>query len=176
MLSKEDCFILGRVSGPIKDSPTISILIDADDPSDYDGLDFILIEVNNSLIPFELLEFSVKRNNAQALLSGIDNYDQALVLKGAEVFLPLEALPKLSSKDFYLHEIKGFEILDVKSGSLGKIVDVFDLPQHTVASVIIREKEVLIPLRKDLIQKIDRAEKSILIDLPDGLVDMYMDL
>jgi 16S rRNA processing protein RimM len=35
-------------------------------------------------------------------------------------------------------------------------------------------KEVLIPIQDEIIMEVDRKNKSILVDAPDGLIDLYL--
>ena len=49
-----------------------------------------------------------------------------------------------------------------------------EYPQHFVATMNYKEKEVLFPLNEDMILEIDLDEETILVDLPDGLLDLYL--
>jgi len=55
---------------------------------------------------------------------------------------------------------------------LGHIEDVFQLPQQFLAQVFIEEKEVLIPLNEKTIVKVDPKKKTLVLRLPDGLLDI----
>lgn len=173
MISKEDCFILGQINHVGKHGE-VYLRIDADDPGNYKNLEFILIEINNQLVPYEVLRIAIKGNTAELSLSGIDEGDQASVLIRASVFLPMDKLPELKGKEFYIHELKGFTMIEHGKGPLGIIDNVYDLPHHTIASLSIEGQEVLVPLRKELIVNINREEKTISLNIPDGLLDIYL--
>ena len=68
----------------------------------------------------------------------------------------------------------GYTIIDTDDTHIGTISDLFYLPANTLAQVIIEGKEVLIPLHENLVELVDEAQKIIVIDLPEGLVALYL--
>jgi 16S rRNA processing protein RimM len=57
---------------------------------------------------------------------------------------------------------------------LGEIIEINEYPQQFVATVSYRNKEVMFPLNEDMIIEIDEDEGTLLVDLPDGLLDIYL--
>jgi len=97
-------------------------------------------------------------------------------LTGNILFLPLSFLPPLGDTDFYFHELDGYTIHDAVKGNIGMITEVTDYGSSMVASTTFNQKEILIPLQKLFIKRIDRINKILYTDLPEGLVDMYLTL
>jgi 16S rRNA processing protein RimM len=91
----------------------------------------------------------------------------------AEVYLPLEALPKLKGNKLYFHEAIGMMVTDEVEGKLGPIVKIMDLPEQPVAVVDYKGKELLFPFLSLFFKNIDRKNKELLVRLPDGLVEIY---
>ena len=58
---------------------------------------------------------------------------------------------------------------------LGKILEVIEQPHQILCTIILNEKEALIPLHEDSLEKIDKKHRKIYVTLPDGLLDIYMD-
>ena len=56
---------------------------------------------------------------------------------------------------------------------MGLIEDVREYPQQFLASIQYQEKEVLIPLNEAFIVEIDKTKKLLILDLPDGLLELY---
>ena len=46
------------------------------------------------------------------------------------------------------------------------------MPQQEMFAITYKKRELLIPVSKDYIVKIDHDKKEILMDLPDGLLDL----
>lgn len=171
------CFNLGHVVKAIGLKGDCSILLDVDDPNRYKKLESVFIEINNQLIPFFIESIFIKQNNfAQVKFKTISTQDQAEQLAGNTLFLPLSFLPPLGEYDFYYHELDGYTIVDEVSGDIGMITEVTDYGSSMVASTMLNEKEILVPLQKHFVKKIDRAKKILYTNLPEGLVDLYINL
>jgi len=67
----------------------------------------------------------------------------------------------------------GYLAIDEKEGELGRITNIREMPQQHIATVDFGGRELLFPLIEDFILDIDPEEKTIEVDLPDGLVDLY---
>ena len=69
----------------------------------------------------------------------------------------------------------GFNLVDKQKGGLGVIDDVMQAGAQWIAKVLIEEKEVLIPLVKEMIVEVNMRNKFIRMDLPEGLIDVYLE-
>ena len=65
-------------------------------------------------------------------------------------------------------------VTDETHGELGEILEVNEYPQQFVATVSYQEKEIMFPLNDDMIVEIDEDASTLLVDLPDGLLDIYL--
>ena len=91
-----------------------------------------------------------------------------------EAYLPLENLPKLQGKKFYYHEIIGYNIVDSKYGDIGLIIKVDDKSSQSIFIVKNKGKEILIPINDNIIETINRENKTVYISSPNGLIDLYL--
>jgi len=66
----------------------------------------------------------------------------------------------------------GYELIDAKIGSIGKVLDVQELPQQLMLTVSFQGEEKYIPLVDDFIDYISQENKEIWLNLPDGLLDL----
>lgn len=69
----------------------------------------------------------------------------------------------------------GFNLVDRTKGSLGIIDDVLQAGVQWLAKLMIEDKEVLIPLVKEMIVEVNMRNKYIRMDLPEGLVELYLE-
>ena len=83
-------------------------------------------------------------------------------------------MPKLSGNKFYYHEIIGFELQDKNHGSIGKITGVNDMVSQALFEAEKDGKKLLIPIADDIINEVDRQTKTIHVDTPPGLIDLYL--
>ena len=173
-MTKEECFYLGRVAKTHGIKGEVTIRLDVDDPSAYRNMKFFLLEINKVLTPFFVEKVSCSGDKFYVTIQDIKTVEAATALTGKEVYLPLEMLPKLSGKQFYYHEVKGFTLVDEEHGELGPINDVLEYPTQAILQVFKDKKEVLIPILDHVIQKVDRKARKLYIKAPDGLIDMYL--
>lgn len=173
-MTKDDCFYLGRIAKTHGIKGEVTIRLDVDDPSAYHDMKYFLLEINKVLTPFFVEKLTCSGDKVFVKVQDINNVEAASALTGKEVFLPLEMLPKLSGKQFYYHEVKGFLLIDEIHGELGPINDVIEYPTQAIIQVFKDKKEILIPILDQVIQKVDRKTKKLYIKAPDGLIDMYL--
>lgn len=83
-------------------------------------------------------------------------------------------MPDRSDDEFHYFDLKGFTVSDETQGELGEIIDVNEYPQQFVATVLYKGTEVMFPLNEDMIVEIDEDEETLLVDLPEGLLDIYL--
>ena len=135
---------------------------------------FFLLEINKVLTPFFVEKVVCSGDKFFVTIQDIKTVEAASTLTGKEVYLPLEMLPKLTGKQFYYHEIKGFTLVDDEKGELGPISDVIEYPTQAILQVFKDKKEILIPILDEVIQKVDRKAKKLFIKAPEGLIEMYL--
>ena len=173
-MKHEECFQLGTILKRIGSEGRLDIFIDSDDPEKYKSTTAVFIDLHGKLVPFFLTSFRMHgKNNAFIHLEDVTSLEQAEVLVGSGIYLPLEQLPELSGKQFYFHEVIGFFVVDANSNnSIGEIIDVLENGPNTLLNLQQNHEEILIPLVREWIQTIDRSSKVIRMDLPDGLIKL----
>jgi 16S rRNA processing protein RimM len=176
----EECFYLGYTSKVHGKQGELIAKLDVDNPEKYNKLESVLVRLNkndNSLIPFFITHAQVLNNGTVKLkIDDINDVVQAELLVGKELFLPLTKLPKLTGNKFYYHEVIGFQVIDKVKGNIGEIFNVLEFPQQAVLEIKnAQEKEILIPITDQIIKTVDRAEKIITIEAPEGLIDIYLE-
>jgi 16S rRNA processing protein RimM len=171
---KSDCYFLGSVTKLHGYSGELTVFLDVDTPENYKALKSVLIEINGDLVPFFVQQVTFKNSTVVLKLEDINTLEQAAVLVHCDLYLPLSSLPALSGKRFYFHEVIGFEVIDLIEGSLGPISKILDLPKQAVIELHCKGKEVLIPITDAIIDSVDREHKKLFVQLPDGLLAVYM--
>ena len=93
----------------------------------------------------------------------------------SDLFLPLELLPKLEGNKFYFHEIIGFTIKDQDFGNVGIIKGINDSTAQALFEIDRDGIEILIPMNDEFIIEENRDSKTILVNTPSGLIDLYLE-
>ena len=108
-------------------------------------------------------------------LEGVTTRDAAQLLAGKPVELRAEDVSEPAEpEEATFLDLIGFQLHDSELGQLGEIEDVLDMPDHFLAVITYREKEVLIPLHEDLIRALDPEKETLTMTLPEGLLDLYL--
>ena len=174
-MRKEDCFYLGKIAKKFSFKGEVLIYLDTDEPELYQDMESVFVEYNKNLIPYFISNSSLHKNDfLRVNFEDINNEDEADSILNCEVYLPLSMLPKLSGNKFYFHEVIGFEIEDIRLGVFGKIISINDSSAQPLFEVLNGEVEMLIPMIDQFLVKIDRENKKVVMDLPEGLVEMYL--
>lgn len=170
----KDYFFLGSVTRLHGYDGMLQLFLDVDNPEAYESLQMVFININQGLVPHFIETSSLKNNKLIVRFQDVDSVEKAHRLVSKELYLPLSALPKLSGNKFYFHEVIGFHVEDKVFGELGEVSDILDYPSQALMQVFHEGKEVLIPLNDPVILKVDRAQRKLFIEAPEGLIDMYL--
>lgn len=174
-MQKEDCFYLGKIVKKYSFKGELLVKLDTDDPSIYTKMESVFIDKNKSLIPFFIERSSLHKSTLlRVKFEDIDSEEDADKLLKSELYLPLEFLPQLTGNKFYYHEIFGFEAEDLSFGLIGIIKGVNDSTNQAILEIDRNGSEILIPLIDDFIKSVDREQKKIILEVPEGLIDIYL--
>jgi 16S rRNA processing protein RimM len=173
-MQKEECFYLGKIVRTHGVKGDVMILLDADDPQRYKKIKSVYVETDGELTSFNIKQVSIQNDIAKVHIEGVDDMTKAEEFIRCEVYMPLTFLPKLDENKFYFHEIINFKVIDKTMGEIGIFEKVVDIPQQTIGQIKNGNKEILVPMIPQFIERVDRNEKILYLDLPEGLVDLYM--
>jgi 16S rRNA processing protein RimM len=174
-MQKENCFYLGKVVKKYSFKGELLVKLDTDDPGFFTKMESVFVEQHKILVPFFILQSSLHKSELlRVKLEDVTTEAEADTLLGAALYLPLEFLPKLSGNRFYYHEIIGFSVEDVSFGNVGTITGVNDTTSQALFEIDKNGKQILIPIIDKFIKNLDRSAKKILLDVPDGLIELYL--
>ena len=174
-MRKEECFYLGKIAKKFSFKGEVLAFLDTDEPEIYENLESVFVELNKTLVPFFIEKRAIHKDKfLRVRFEDVENEADADAIMNCEVYLPLSMLPKLSGNKFYYHEVIGFEVEDKRLGVVGKIESINDSTAQPLFEVLNGEVEILIPMIDHFLVKIDRENKKVIMDLPEGLIEMYL--
>jgi 16S rRNA processing protein RimM len=65
-------------------------------------------------------------------------------------------------------------VIDKFLGQVGPVSEVYNYPNQDFIVIRKDDKEALIPINDDIILRVDRETRVIEVDLPEGLMDIYL--
>ncbi len=171
-----DCFYLGKVVRKYSFKGELLIKLDTDEPELYENLDALFIDLRNNLVPFFIDSSQLHKSDLlRVKFEDVDTEGDADALLKSAVYLPLEFLPKLENDKFYFHEIVGFKVVDKNFGDVGIIKSVNDSTAQALFEIDRDGIEILIPMNDEFIIKLDKTNKEIIVETPEGLIDLYLE-
>ena len=132
----------------------------------------LFIDINNCFIPFRIDEIKSFSDNQLILkLSEVNTEKEAEDIIFKNVYIDSKSYEPIEEKSFFYNELVNFSVYS-NSKKIGVIDNInTELPQP-VFEVLIKSNKVMIPIHEDLIDKIDKKNKIIHIDIPDGLIEI----
>ena len=134
----------------------------------------LLVEMQKgSFIPYFISQCKATNNKEYHIsIENIDKIEEAKKLVTKHVYVD-EALLKDYAKKSPLLWI-GFNVIDKNNGDLGPIEDVMQTGSQWLAKLNYKNTEVLIPLIDQTIEQLDIKSKTLKVDLPEGLLEVYL--
>ena len=174
-MQKKDCFFVGKIVKKYSFKGELLVKLDTDEPKQFLEMESVFVEKHKNLIPFFIDSLSLHKSELlRVKFEEVDSEEDADSLLGSELYLPLDLLPQLSGNTFYYHEIIGFSVNDVNFGPVGTISGVNDSTAQALFEIERDGKQILIPISDEIIDKVDRKAKTIHIQAPEGLIDIYL--
>ena len=169
MIKENEVYKIGRLGKTHGVRGEISFLFD-DDVFDRMDADYLILRVDGILVPFFLEEYSFKSDaNAIVKFDGIDTQERARELTGCDVFFP-RSLAEGDDGDISWSILVGFDILEDDSRKIvGKIAAIDDATMNILFEL---EDGRLIPASDDLITAIDQQARTIIMHIPEGLLEL----
>lgn len=173
MIKREEVYKIGVLGKPHGVKGEIQFRF-TDDVFDQCDADYLVLDMEGILVPFFMEEYRF-RSDEVALMKfcNIDTEERARELTGTEVYFP-RAIAEENKDELSWAQIVGFKLLDSKTSKVvGEIVSV----DETTINLLFEIKtetggELLIPANENLIIGIDKARKTIEVEIPDGLLEL----
>ncbi len=173
-MNLSDCFQLGVITKAHGTKGDVQVWIDSDNPAHYKNLESVLLLINNELVPFFLDHWSLNGKKAIARFDEVNSIEAAEKLAGVEIYLPEDRLPALSEGQYYFHDLVGLQAFE-DGKALGAITNILNFPGHDVMTIDHKGKEVLVPIHDEVIKSVDLKAGYVNLQLPPGLLDVYLD-
>ena len=105
-------------------------------------------------------------------MNGIDTLDLAENFKGEEIWVPEGALKSLDKGKYYLFHLTGCSVVTRGGNSIGLVKDILFIKENDLLVVEKGDRKMYIPFTESICIEVDLVKKEIVIDPPDGLLDL----
>ena len=175
-MNQDQCFLLGKITKPFSFKGEVVLWMDVDDKAAYMDVTTLWIPQQSILVPYAVESIKVNKDRFVVRLSDVNTEDQAKGLAGKDVWLPLSDMAPLPEGKFYFHEVQGWTAVDRASDeAVGTILHVVDQGAYPMLEVDFGEGNTgFIPLPEHVTIDVKRDAHTLVLDLPDGLLDVYL--
>ena len=132
----------------------------------------LFIARGDDLEPLTLTSVRFHQGRAIVAVAGFDGIDAAQPLAGLELRIPAERLVPLPAGTFYRHDLVGCRVETSAGQPVGIVKEVDGTASVSRLVVASGEDEILIPLASEICTAIDADGKRIVIEPPEGLLEL----
>lgn len=142
-----------------------------DDIKRFDKLKTIYIQNKKGIKEYEVQEVKYHKNMVLVKLKGIDNPEDADLLRQSYLLVDREKEEPLEDGVYYIVDLLGLEVYTDENQLLGTVQDIFNTGSNDI--YVVKDelgKQILLPGISDVIKKVDLEAKRIVVHLLKGLL------
>ena len=175
-MTQDNCFLLGKITKPHSFKGEVVLWMDVDDSAPYEGVDTLWLPQQSALVPYAVESLRRNKDRFVVRLSDVNTEAAAKQLSGKDVWLPLTEMAPMEDGKFYFHEVQGWTAVDRSTGdAVATIVHVVDQGAYPMLEVEFDNgNQGFIPLPDHVQVDVKREEQKLVLDLPEGLLDVYL--
>lgn len=147
------------------------LILKTDELFEIDEVKALFTESGGSMAPHFIEKIAENNTGITVKFDSVNSVEAAKTFVGKKVFIEEKYLI-FEEED---HDWVGFELIDKKYGSLGRIISVDDNGAQLLVQLNYQNKDIVLPLVEELISELDTDSKKIRYNSPEGLIEMYLE-
>jgi len=124
------------------------------------------------LPPLRLIEARPFKRGYLVSFGGIRDREGAERIQGRYLFVERDAVEPLAEGEVFYHELLGMEVVTTDGESVGEVREVYELRPAHLLEVHGPRGEIMIPFLSHIVVEVDREARRMVIDPPEGLLDL----
>lgn len=176
MITRDELIAIGHYNKPHGVAGELSATVDVE-LEVLSGLSCLVSDIDGIFVPFFVNAIRPKSGDTVLLtIDGIENEKEAARLVNRDIYAlkrdyrqeSIDADADGYPLDFFI----GFELRDSDGSRVGEITDVDEQTENAIFVVDRDGSEIMVPATDDLIVEFDVDNKLMVMDLPEGLLDL----
>ncbi len=138
-----------------------------------DDIDCLVCSLDGILVPF-FLE-SIRPKSSTTILvkfEGYDSVESTSRFMGVTVYMPLRFVAESDEEEPSWSSFLDWRVVDSKAGPLGTVDAVDDSTPNILFQVRDGGRERIIPANPEWITRVDRKNRTLMYNLPEGLTEL----
>lgn len=104
--------------------------------------------------------------------AGVRTRNDAEAVRGRYLLRVAAEVEPPADDEFFYHQLLGMEVFTVSGVRLGRVTEVYEMSPVDLLEVRGEGREFMIPFRKEFLAEVDREGRRIVVDPPEGLLDL----
>ncbi len=172
-ISDEDLICVARIARPQGNRGEVIADLLTDFPDRFARLDRACVKrADGRLLVLEIENSRSHKGRIALKFAGCDSINDAEELRGARVMVSRDQLVELPEDTYYDFDLIGCEVVDAGGQQIGRVEGVQNYGAAPLLVVRDGGRELLIPLVLSICVEIDTGRKRIVINPPEGLLDL----
>ncbi|MDQ3012702.1 MAG: ribosome maturation factor RimM [Acidobacteriota bacterium] len=169
----DDWITIARIARPqgIRGEVIADLLTDF--PERFANLETAQVKkASGDLLNLQLESHRPHKGRILLKFAGYDTMNAAESLRDARVVITKDQLVKLPEDSYYEFDLVGCDVVTISGGTVGRVTGVRHFGAAPLLAVGSGEREHLIPLVSSICLEVDIANKRVVIDPPEGLLEL----
>jgi len=139
------------------------------------NLESVFIEFDGIPVPFFITSIRNKGvDKALIKLEDVDDINVATEFVNLKILLPSDQIEQ--EDDLQLKDLVGYTLISNHNQLVGKIIDYQEFQSNLVFTIHHQSgSEIMIPAVVELIIDIDQDSQTVVMEIPEGLIDLYLE-
>ena len=168
-----DLILVGRVARAHGNKGQVIVNPETDFPDERFAVgQVVAVEQAGRTIDRRITAVRFQQGRPIIAFEGIDTMNDAEALAGAELKVRAEVLPPLPARTYYRHDLVGCEVRTKDGQAIGKVTGVEGSLERSRLVIAREGGDVLVPMVDAICISVDLAAKTIVIDPPEGLLEL----
>lgn len=168
---KQEYFELGQIVNHFGIKGMVKVNPFTDDISQFETLEFILVEKAGNLLKMQIEETKYSKNQVLLKLKGIETVEEAEKYRGCYIKIARKDAKKLPKDTYFIADLIGLQVYTDENVLLGKVEDIYNAGANDIYVVKSEYgKQILLPGISEVLKQIDLEQEKIIVHLIKGLV------
>ena len=170
-MKRADLVALGRVVRSQGRDGRLKLRLREKGPTGFAGKR-VYLGSDDEFEPFEVESLTIDRNVPILKLKGIDTLAAADALAGREIYAAEADFGGLEGGRFYDFELIGCRVRTRDGAEIGAVTALLEAGGPVLLVVRRGDEDVYVPFTEAICVKVDPAAREVVIDPPEGLLDL----
>ncbi|WP_010661978.1 ribosome maturation factor RimM [Marinilabilia salmonicolor] len=173
MIEKSEFTYIGKLAKPHGVSGETAIRLTSEVAESELDPTFIFVDIDKGLVPFRVNEFRYKGGDVLLVkLPLLETEKDIRKLMDNDIYISPHEISGPSVGTNNINAFNGFKAIDINEGELGIIESIQDISGNPLFIINGKKGELLIPVAEEFIVNVDEENKTIELNIPEGLLDL----